>query len=78
MRGMGYFILPTVGMLAGICGIRLVWLWFIFPLFPTLSVVYLCFPISWTCTGLLQIVLWIVSYRKFLKNNMSEKEVQYK
>ena len=78
MRGMGYSILPTVCMLAGICGIRLVWLWFIFPLFPTLSVVYLCFPISWTCTGLLQIVLWIVSYRKFLKNNMSEKEVQYK
>ena len=76
MRGMGYSILPTICMLAGICGIRLFWLAAIFPHFHTLEMVYMCFPVSWSLTGLLQIGLWIYAYHSFLKKQDTENEVQ--
>ena len=56
MRGMGYSLLPTITMVLGICGIRLTWLWTVFPIHHTLPVIYLCFPISWFVTGLVQSV----------------------
>ena len=70
LRGMGYSVLPTLCMLCGICGIRLLWLWTVFPLFHTLEMVYLCFPISWSFTGLLLLIVWIVLYRKFLNEQV--------
>lgn len=66
LRGMGFSTLPTIMMLVGICGVRLVWLFTIFPMFHTLEILYLCFSISWIVTDIIQGVLWIKSYRKFI------------
>lgn len=65
LRGMGYSTLPTIMMLIGICGVRLVWLFTIFPLFRSIEILYACFPISWTLTGIIQGVLWAIVYRKY-------------
>lgn len=64
MRGMGASTLPTVVMLVGICGVRLVWLWTVFPAHPTLEVIYLCFPISWIVTSIIQAILWFFVHKK--------------
>jgi len=66
MRGMGYSTLPTLFMLIGICGIRLIWLLFIFPLHRTLTMIYLCFPISWSITALILGLLWLKTYKKVM------------
>lgn len=67
MRGMGSSTLPTVIMLLGICGVRLIWIWTVFKAFPTLEVIYLCFPISWIITSVVQAALWVHTYRRVIK-----------
>ena len=66
-RGMGYSNVPTIVMLAGICGVRLIWLWSVFAMSHTLSMLYVCFPISWAVTGVAEGIIWVISYRKFMK-----------
>ena len=73
MRGMGYSSLPTVVMIIGICGVRLIWLWTVFPVVRTLKVIYLCFPISWTITSIIQAGLWYVLHQKLLKQNQFQQ-----
>lgn len=67
MRGMGTSTLPTVVMLIGICGVRLLWLWTVFPNVRTLEAIYLCFPISWAFTSLVQGGLWLWVHRRTMK-----------
>lgn len=67
MRGMGYSSLPTVVMILGICGVRLLWIWFVFPSFHSLEVIYMCFPISWTVTSIIQAGLWFILHRDFVQ-----------
>ena len=67
MRGMGISTLPTVLMIIGICGVRLVWLYFAFPYYHTLESIYICFPISWLFTSVIQFVLWLWVYKKNIK-----------
>ncbi len=51
MRGLGYSVLPTVVSFCGSCLTRLAWIHFIFPLNPTISMLYLVFPLSWFLTA---------------------------
>ena len=67
MRGMGYSMLPTVSMILGICGVRLTWLLTVFPMFRTLEVIYMCFPISWTVTSIIQFIFWQHCHKKLLQ-----------
>ena len=50
LRGMGMSIAPMIVSVAGICVLRLAWIAFIYPLNPTLTMLYLSYPISWSIT----------------------------
>lgn len=69
LRGMGYSLLPMSISVVGICGLRVVWIYTIFRIFPTLSTVYLSYPISWTLTGTIQVISLIIILRKFSKHS---------
>lgn len=56
MRGIGYSVLPTIVSFCGSCLTRLAWIHFIFPLNPTIHMLYLIFPISW---GLTAVIHWV-------------------
>ncbi|MBE6113523.1 MAG: MATE family efflux transporter [Erysipelotrichaceae bacterium] len=71
MRGMGYSTIPTVMMLIGICGVRLLWLWTVFPMNRTLEVIYMCFPVSWTVTSIIQGIMWLYCHHKLLKSHVN-------
>ena len=70
LRGMGYSTLPTILMVVGICGVRLVWIYNVFPIYKTLKSIYLCFPISWLFTTIVELILWVIIYRKIEKENI--------
>ncbi|MDO4459141.1 MAG: MATE family efflux transporter [Clostridia bacterium] len=70
LRGMGYSTLPTIMMITGICGVRLVWLFTVFPMFRRLEVVYMCYPISWTITSLMLGVMWAVVMARMKKHGI--------
>lgn len=63
LRGMGYSASPTAVMLAGICGIRLGWIWIVFSRLGTLESIYMCYPVSWALTSAAELILWLYAYR---------------
>ena len=66
LRGMGTSMVPMVVSVVGVCGFRIVWILFVFPLNPTLGMLILSYPISWGMTFLIHFgcFLW-VKRRKF-------------
>lgn len=52
IRGMGYSVLPMLCTLVGACVMRIIWLATIFYWWPTVMVLYLCYPVSWGIAGL--------------------------
>lgn len=67
-RGMGQATLPTVYSILAACGGRLLWLYFVFPLNPTLSLLYISYPLSWGLAALLDLSLFFRMHRKIKKN----------
>ena len=49
LRAMGKPNFPTVMTLIFMCGLRFVWVYFVFPLLPNLTFLYLVWPIGWVC-----------------------------
>jgi Na+-driven multidrug efflux pump len=69
LRGMGKPIAPTVSTLVFLFGLRFAWVYFVFPLLPNLSFLYLCWPVSWILSILCLLVVFfrqkkILSYKK--------------
>lgn len=64
IRGMGVSTLPTILMLVGIVGVRIGWLLIVFPMFRDVDVIYMCYPISWAITSIIEGGLWYYVYNK--------------
>ena len=47
LRGMGRSVPPTVATLVFLFALRFAWVYFVFPLLPNLTFLYLCWPVSW-------------------------------
>ena len=69
LRGMGDAFTPMIITLAGVCGLRIVWILTILNIFPSLFVLYLCYPVSWIVTALLQLSHFAKIRRKFPKTD---------
>lgn len=64
LRGMGASLAPMILSILGICGIRVGWVYFVFPFFPTPECLFLSYPISWAITFLVQLVFFRYEYRR--------------
>ncbi len=69
LRALGYSILPMIVSLTGACALRVVWIYTIFPLNPTLETLFLSYPISWALTASIHILCYLVVVRKLPKEN---------
>ena len=69
LRGMGASIAPMVISILGVCGLRILWIYTIFqiPQFHPPQCLYFSYTISWSVTFLIQIAVFIRSYRKQLR-----------
>ncbi|NMB45494.1 MAG: MATE family efflux transporter [Firmicutes bacterium] len=54
-RAMGYSILPMLCTLVGACLMRIVWLATVFKWYPTVVMLYMCYPVTWAFAGLGQV-----------------------
>lgn len=68
LRGYGYSLVPAIMTLVGVCGTRLVWVYFIFAMKPTFPVLMAVYPVSWIIT----MVGIIISYVVFIKKRKYE------
>lgn len=69
-RGMGNATGTMIMNIVGICLPRLIWVWWFFPLNRTIIWLYLCFPISWTVSSIMQ-----GSYYFYLRRRL-KKEIK--
>lgn len=66
LRGMGKALSPTIIMLAGVCILRVLWIYSVFALHHSLNVIYMCYPLSWFCSSIIEYLLWRQVYRHTL------------
>lgn len=62
-RGLGKSIIPTIIVIMGSCGFRILWVYTIFAHFKTIQSLYLLYPFSWTITAIAEIIYFVVIYR---------------
>ena len=64
MRGHGQSLIPAVVSLAGICGVRIIWVYTVFPFSRTFTTIMAAYPISWTITAVALVASYFVMMRK--------------
>lgn len=67
LRGMGKPIVPTVSTLIFMCAIRFPWVWFVFPLFPNLTFLYLIWPIGWVLSIVTLLFTYVPTVKKLYR-----------
>ncbi len=67
LRGLGKSVTSTVVSLVGSCVLRVVWIFTVFRLDPTLGVIYFSYPLSWGLTALIHFTCCIVTKNKLIR-----------
>lgn len=63
-RGMGASVTPMVVSMLGACGLRILWILIIFAAMPSLTSLYLSYPVSWFITSAAHLFFYLRRYRK--------------
>ena len=66
LRGMGHSLSPMIISILGICGLRILYIYTVFPLVPTLMGLYISYPASWLAAWLGNMVWYFIISRKML------------
>lgn len=64
MRGMGYSLVPALLTVIGCCGFRVAWLYTIFKVCPTFSMLMNVYPATWVLTGFLVMGAYLIIRKK--------------
>ena len=66
LRGLGDSLRPTIITFLCVCVLRIAWVAFVFPSYPTIEALLFCFPVSWTVTALTYPIYytWYINFRK--------------
>lgn len=72
-RAMGYSILPMLSTLVGACLFRIVWLVTIFKWYPTMTVLFLAYPVTWALAGLGQVASFFYARRQVRKKASAQE-----
>ena len=64
LRGMGASLVPMIISVLGVCGIRLLWIWTVFPVFHTTDCLYISYGVSWTVTFIAQFIAYWILYKQ--------------
>lgn len=67
LRGMKRTTIPTVLNVLFVCILRVAWVFFVFPQFKTLLALYICYPISYSCSAIALGVYYGYTIRKVQK-----------
>ena len=66
LRGMGYSLQPMLLSIFSVCGVRIFWIFVVFPLLPELWLLYCSYPISWSIAVLLEVIFFMIQYKKVM------------
>jgi putative MATE family efflux protein len=74
LRGIGYSVLPMIVSLLGVCGIRILWIYTIFPIesFHNIQGLTISYPISWVVTAIVHFICFVILFKKMYFKNQIE------
>lgn len=72
-RGMGFSVLPMICTLVGACLLRILWLGTFFAWYPTVLMLFACYPITWTLAGIGQVATFFYARRKVRSRERTEE-----
>ncbi|MBQ4370309.1 MAG: MATE family efflux transporter [Oscillospiraceae bacterium] len=64
LRSIGRSISAMMITVIGVCGMRLIVIFIIFPLIPTLQMLFVSYPVSWLLTGIAQFIAYSIFRKK--------------
>lgn len=74
LRGMGYSFSSMIISIAGVCGIRILWVLTVFEMVKDFGVLYLSYPLSWIGTFLIHTTFFFVAIRRLNKKKRLQKQ----
>lgn len=74
LRGLGFSITPMIISLLGACGLRILWIYTVFPLNPTLECLFISYPVSWILTFLTHLVAFLIVRPRVFRRLTREAE----
>ncbi len=69
LRGLGKSFTSMIISLLGACLLRLVWIWVVFPMSPTLDTIYVSYPITWIITCITAFTVIQISLRRIIRSH---------
>ena len=69
LRGLGYSLTPTILTVFGTCGLRLAWVYLLFPNTDSFGTLLNVYPVTWACTAILLLAAYFI-----LRNRIFTKE----
>ena len=61
LRGMGYSTVPMILSIIGTVGMRILWIYGLFPIHQSLGFLFISYPASWIATIVMQVIcFWFV------------------
>ena len=71
MRGLNYSVTPMIMSLLGACVFRVIWIYTVFAVFPTMLCLYISYPISWALTSIANFTCFGVAYKKLKRRDIT-------
>ena len=75
LRGTGCSLLPMSLTLLGVCGVRLGWVFAVFPIAPSLGTLFLSYPFSWILTSFVLLALLAIILKKERKKHDADPDL---
>lgn len=73
-RGMGYSILPMLSTLIGACLMRILWVYTVFAWYPTMTMLFVCYPVTWGLAGIGQVASFFYARQQIRKRSILENK----
>ena len=73
LRGYGYSLPPAVVVLAGICGVRITWLYTVFAAHRDFLVLMAAYPASWLVTAIVLTFVYQSCRKHIVRGLLSER-----
>ena len=75
LRGMNRPLVATIATLLFMCAIRFVWVYFVFPLMPNLTFLYLIWPIGWVLSISMLLIFLLPTIKKLKRESKTVLDV---
>ena len=73
LRGMGYSTAPMIFSIIGTVGIRLIWIYGVFPFHRSLAVLFISYPVSWIITIVMQAICYLVVRKRLWGHSKTDR-----